>query len=259
MKILLADDEEIIRNGISKIIEKNFKGVKVILAKNGEESISLFDKYSPEIVMMDINMPKKDGLTVSEYIKNKNKNTKVIIISGYDNFDYTKKAILIGVDDYLLKPSTKDEIIEVIQRMLNKINEEFRKKQSEKILEDSIDNFVDDDKGLFNKINNLIEENYDKSYFSLNYLSSLLNMSNSYLSTFIKKNYGINFQNYILKKRMMKAAILLATTTLKMYEVAEKTGFESDGYYFNAKFKQYYNLTPGKYRKKFQKVDDEEI
>lgn len=259
MKILLADDEMIIRNGISKIIEKNFSDVKIILAKNGEESINLFDKYNPEIVIMDINMPKKDGLTVSEYIKNKNKNTKIIIISGYDQFDYAKKAILIGVDDYLLKPSTKDEIIEVIQRMINKVNEEFRKEKLEKIYKGSIDDFIDEDKGLFNKINTIIEENYDKSYFSLNYLSNLLEMSNSYLSILIKKHYGINFQNYILKKRMMKAAILLATTTLKGYEVAEKIGFDSDGYYFNSKFKQYYNLTPGKYRKKFQKVDNEEI
>ena len=96
-------------------------------------------------------------------------------------------------------------------------------------------------------IQNVLEKNYSDSQFSLVVLSEKLNLSQGYLSVIFKKFFGIPFQDYLLQKRMEKAKILLLTTELKNYEIAEQIGFE-DVNYFGMKFKRYCGLSPKQYK-----------
>lgn len=113
--ILIAEDEEIERESLTSIIYDHYKNnMKVITAKNGREALELYEKELPEIVLMDINMPKLNGLEAIEQMKKMNSESVYLILTSYDYFKYAQEAIRLGVEDFLLKPARPDEIIKAV-------------------------------------------------------------------------------------------------------------------------------------------------
>lgn len=124
-KLLIADDEPLIRRGIKKLIDLTKYEIKNIYeAIDGQECLEIFSNHLPDIVLLDINMPKIDGLSLAEKIKNIKPDVKIVIITGYNYFEYAQKAIKIGVNDYLLKPVSKDDIAEIILKLISSLKEE---------------------------------------------------------------------------------------------------------------------------------------
>lgn len=249
-KLMIADDEPLIRRGIRQLI--NFSSLQIgeiYEASTGEEALKVFEKFEPEIVLMDINMPKIDGLTVSKKIKANKPDTKIAIITGYNYFDYAQTAIKIGVEDYILKPISKADVSEIIIKLVNSLQKGRKDKEIEKVLEKiTIDISHNVRKNNYKDlIQDIIENSYMDSQFTLSTLSDKLDLSSGYLSIMFKKSFGIPFQDYLLQKRMEKAKLLLLTTELKNYEIAEQIGFE-DVNYFITKFKKYYQITPKQYK-----------
>lgn len=120
MNILIVDDEEYIRKSVIKTIEiseMNFDNV--FDAKNSTEALDILDKYDVQIVITDINMPNINGLEFTRKIKEKFENISVGIISGYDYYEYMREAIKLGVDDYILKPTTKNDILSFVKNLIN--------------------------------------------------------------------------------------------------------------------------------------------
>ncbi|VWL85978.1 transcriptional regulator ExsA [Oceanivirga miroungae] len=187
-------------------------------------------------------MPKKNGLELSKELKEIDKDIMIGVISGYDYFDYMREAIKIGVDDYILKPTTKNDILEMTKRLIDKAEIIKKNKKIEKI---TVEASKSSDK---EQMDNILEENVFKKEFNLTYFAEKLHLSPGYLSILFKKEYGIPFQDYVLKKRMEKAALLLLSTDKKNYIISSEIGFESV-YYFNIKFKKFFNLTPKEYKK----------
>lgn len=257
-KLLIADDEPLIRKGIKQLMNLSTFHIKEIFeASNGDEALKIFNIYKPEIVLMDINMPKIDGLSAAKKIKTISPETKIAIITGYDYFDYAQTAIKIGVDDYILKPISKKDIAEVIIKLVNLLNKNKKDMEIKEIIEKIImsknENTSNND--YKNLIKEIIEKNYTDSQFSLSVLSKELNLSVGYLSIIFKKNFGIPFQDYLLQKRMEMAKLLLLTTELKNYEIAERIGIE-DVNYFGLKFKKFYNCSPKQYKEKVLKNEN---
>lgn len=123
--VFLVDDEPILLEGIrSKIdwesIGLNFAGE----ATDGEIALSMMQEIKPDILITDVKMPFMDGLELSSAIKKIQPWIKIIILSGHDEFDYAKKAISIGVEDYLLKPFTANEVIESLKKVSLQIDRE---------------------------------------------------------------------------------------------------------------------------------------
>lgn len=115
IKIFLVEDEVIIRNGIKNSINWEREGYEFVgEASDGELAYPLIKKVKPDILITDIKMPFMDGLELSEIVKKEIPGIKIIILSGYDEFEYAKKAISIGVTDYLLKPIAADKLMEAI-------------------------------------------------------------------------------------------------------------------------------------------------
>lgn len=258
-KLMIADDEPLIRRGIRQLIDlASLQIGEIYEATTGKEALELFEEFKPEIVFMDINMPKIDGLTAAKKIKNIAPETKVVIITGYNYFDYAQTAIKIGVEDYILKPISKKDVSELIVKLVSALQEERKDKEVEKVLEQIKTTDIDRDIKKNNSkflIQNIIEDNYTDSQFTLSALSEKLDLSSGYLSILFKKNFGIAFQDYLLQKRMEKAKLLLLTTELKNYEISEQVGFE-DVNYFITKFKKYYQITPKQYRETVLKNED---
>ncbi len=87
-KLMIADDEPLIRRGIKQLIDLSSLQIgEIHEASTGEEALKVFEEFKPEIVLMDINMPKIDGLSVAKKIKSINSDTKIAIITGYNYFD----------------------------------------------------------------------------------------------------------------------------------------------------------------------------
>lgn len=113
--ILIAEDEEIFREYIKTVINWADYGFEIIgEAKNGLEAFELTIEKKPDLILIDISMPKMDGLTFIEKCKENNVNSKYILITGHSEFQYAKKALKIGVSDYILKPFDSSELLKSI-------------------------------------------------------------------------------------------------------------------------------------------------
>ena len=108
LKVFLAEDETLIREGLRDNIPWEQYGYRFVgEAADGEMALPLIRKTKPDVLITDIKMPFMDGLSLSRIVREELPRTKIIIISGYDDFEYAREAISIGVDQYLLKPVTR--------------------------------------------------------------------------------------------------------------------------------------------------------
>lgn len=110
-KVMLVDDEALILNGLKLLIDWEEIGLEIEhVANNGEEALEFFKKAPADIVITDITMPRLDGLNLIKEIKRISSRTRFIILSGYDDFNYAKLAISLGIENYILKPINEEEL-----------------------------------------------------------------------------------------------------------------------------------------------------
>ena len=129
LKVFLVEDEIIIREGIQKMVPWGDYGFELSgEAADGEIALPLIRQVKPDVVVTDIKMPFMDGLSLSTLIKKEMPQTKIVIISGYDDFSYAQQAISVGVERYLLKPVSKNAFIEVLEEIRNKYEMEHAQK-----------------------------------------------------------------------------------------------------------------------------------
>ncbi len=113
LKTFLAEDEIVVRENIKKMVPWEQYGFELVgEASDGEMALPLIKKLKPDLLITDIKMPFMDGLTLCKVVKKELPDIKIVILSGYDDFNYAKEAIGIGVEDYLLKPITKNAFLE---------------------------------------------------------------------------------------------------------------------------------------------------
>lgn len=130
-KVMLADDENLILQGLENIIEWEELGLEIVnKASNGQEAIDKFKENPVDIVVTDINMPQVTGLELLKELKKFNSDVKFIILSGYDDFSYAKKAIELGVENYILKPIDEEELEKTLKNTINKIKREKEENKS---------------------------------------------------------------------------------------------------------------------------------
>ena len=128
IKVFLVEDEAIIRRGIKKNVEWEKNGFEFVgEAGDGEYAYPQILKTEPDILITDIKMPFMDGLELSHLVKKILPNTKIIILSGYNEFEYAKEAITIGISEYLLKPVTAASLTAVLRKVKEEIREEKEK------------------------------------------------------------------------------------------------------------------------------------
>jgi len=162
--VFLVDDEPIVLEGIRTKIDWESSGFTFAgEATDGEIALSMIHELKPDILITDIKMPFMDGLQLASTIKKTQPWIKIIILSGHDEFDYAKKAISIGIEDYILKPFTSEEIISSLQKASAQIDKERKQlsditrmkeelKSSEKIIQREF-------------LNNLVHGTVDMSTF----------------------------------------------------------------------------------------------
>jgi two-component system response regulator YesN len=128
--VILVDDEEEVRQAIIKKLDWESIGFEVIgYADNGEDALELAERLRPDVVMTDIKMPFMDGLTLARKLKQITKDFKIIVFSGFDEFEYAKEAIKLEVEEYILKPINAIELKGVFERIKEKLDAEINSKR----------------------------------------------------------------------------------------------------------------------------------
>ena len=131
IKVFLVEDEMVIRRGIKNSIDWEKEGyIFCGEASDGELAYPMIIKEKPDILITDIRMPFMDGLELCKLVKKELPNIKILILSGYDEFDYAKEAIRLGVTEYLLKPISSGKLLEA----LNGVSEFIRREKEDKDL-----------------------------------------------------------------------------------------------------------------------------
>ncbi|WP_246942826.1 response regulator [Bacillus pinisoli] len=125
-KILIVDDEQVERDGLQLILERNFSDIVIRQAKNGRLATEIVTEFQPDLVFMDIQMPGMTGLEAIEAIKPTNPHIKFIMATAFATFDYARLAMQLGVVDYIVKPAKASEIVEIVRKVLSEIEAEKR-------------------------------------------------------------------------------------------------------------------------------------
>lgn len=135
LKILIADDDMIIRRGLKTIIEKRITDCMVVgQAPNGIEALELIEMYKPHILIADIKMPGMNGVELVKQLKIKGENIRTIILSGFDEYQYVRETMKNGAVDYLLKPIENDILIDIIEKIRIDLKEEEEKENKMQLL-----------------------------------------------------------------------------------------------------------------------------
>ncbi|NLC74183.1 MAG: response regulator, partial [Clostridiales bacterium] len=141
-KVLFVDDEVLTREAIAAKTPWNEAGFTLIgTAENGKDAIEFMERERPDLLITDIYMPVMDGLELSRYVSINYPDMKIMILSGYDEFEYAKQALKCGVCEYMLKPITSAELIETLLKLKSRLDaDNSSRDQIEKMRRDYEDN-----------------------------------------------------------------------------------------------------------------------
>lgn len=364
--LLVVDDEWIIREGLEKTIPWTDWNINLIAtAKNSKEAEKLLEMHNVHILLTDIKMPGTSGLELISEIKPQYPHLKIVILTGHSEFDFAQRAVKLGADDFLIKPTDYNELKHAMLKVTNELKVmqieqnnvvalvtknalynpsegHMNKLLSYDVLQEKFGILIihskeihdiklpnvllidsQNDKHIYlfhtvmNEIDwkniiNLVKEAlinlketthvffslladspkqllsiykqanaaslpfykdthltiytyYDKKYgldiedailyinnhyhqsMNQSELAKMFHMSNSYFSKLFKQHTGLNYVNFITSKRLNQAKILLKSTNLKTYEIAEEVGY-TEPRYFSQLFKRHIGCTPMEYR-----------
>lgn len=247
VRCLVVEDEKILRRGLVLTTEWDKLGCEVIgEAENGIEALEKIEQLSPDLVITDIRMPLLDGLELIEKAKALH-DCEFLIISGFNEFEYAKKAIRLGVTEYITKPIDDDELYDCLRHAVGKIlnkqaaSNKKRSKSSGQLLKP----ITTTNKHIIKAIN-YIEQNYAENISVVDVCRALL-ISESYLTKLFKENTVYSFVDYLTVYRIEKACEMLKNPDLKIYYIAEKVGYK-DQRYFSVLFKKIVGMTPKQYQ-----------
>ena len=167
IKVMIADDHAMVREGIKRLLEYDGTIEVIAEASDGQECLEMLEKEKPEVILLDINMPKKNGIEVLEKIKKDKMNLKVLILTVHSEVEYLLKAVDIGVDGYILKDSESSELKKAISVILDGesyiqpslipslnsrlINRDADKEKLEKLTKRELEVLVEIASGMFNR------------------------------------------------------------------------------------------------------------
>lgn len=233
VNLLIVDDEPLEREVLLAIIQRsNLPFKQIFEAKHGAEAIDIVATTAVDVLVIDIQMPKMDGLRAAKIIKTINPHIKVIFLTAFNEFDYALQTIRIGAEDYLLKPASAGEIIRTLEKAINN--------SRGKIEETSSFNIV---MTLKDYIKNHLSEK-----LTIEALAKKVHLHPQYVSRLFKQQTNYSLSEYIISERLEKSKKLLLQTEYTITEIAGHCGF-SDSNYFTRVFKKHEGVPPSEFRK----------
>jgi len=249
-RALVIDDERPARQAI--IALGNWEKHGILPPQEAQDSITalaMMEKIKPDIVFVDMYMPILDGLGFLQRAAPSNPDTKFIVISGFDDYEYLRQSFRYGVIEYLLKPIVAVELEQALSQAVTELNalKEKNKKSARKTSDIEKHNESRNSTAeMMAEIKIFIENNYSKD-INLIMFSEKFYVTKEYLSRCFKDTVGLGIYEYLTTTRMKKAEELIRLTDGKIRTIAQIVGY-SDQNYFSRAFKNYYGVHPTEYR-----------
>jgi signal transduction histidine kinase/DNA-binding response OmpR family regulator len=240
--ILIVEDNDELREFISKLFRDNYK---VLLAKDGQEGIQAAIKHTPDIIISDVMMPRKNGYELCSTLKNDEHTSHIpiLMLTAKDNTQSSLEGYQTGADDYMLKPFDNEILTLKVKNILSTRAAVSRQFNSEQNILPNAGSYSDIDKEFMKKCIRIIEENIAETDFSVDILASKLAFSRSNLYRKIMMLTTLNPAELIRNIRMQYAARLLKTTPLRVNEIAMEVGYDSPTKFSQA-FKKHHGVLP---------------
>ena len=252
LKVLLVDDEAPILNNLNKVIPWTDMGMEVIgLARSGMDALVFAEEHDPDLGLWDIRMPVMDGITFITKLRDNGSSAEIFLLTGYQEFEYAREAIKLGVKDYISKPIHYFELEERIRE----IGEEIRKKQAKEKYFSTvslIDSEMDPDsvkkapEQLMMSAVDYINTHLGAD-LGIEELSDYLGISSSYFCLLFKNHIGITFVEYLTKQRMEAAKFLLNNSDKNITQIGAFVGYH-ERRYFTKVFQKATGMTPSEFR-----------
>ncbi len=250
LKVLVVDDELFVRKGL--VMETDWAALDcavVAEAANGVEGLEAVHKYSPDLIISDIRMPKMDGIRMLQALREEGNPVSVIFLTAFSEFEYARAALKLYAFDYLLKPFEDGELEAAVIRVRDSIEKErsdTKRKQEEQILSPLPGQNQSKSKYMKEALA-YIAEHYNDSDISVGKIALFLGVSEGHLSHQFKKETNYTVMSYITRYRIRAAMRLLEGCQYKVYEVAEMVGYK-DITYFSSTFKKITGISPSEYQ-----------
>lgn len=238
MKMMIVDDEPIILRGIAAMVRGGMDQPDIMEAADGYEALERLPDFKPDLLMADVNMPEMSGLQLIEEAQRRGYCSRFIILTGYDEFEYARKALRLGVKDYLLKPVQREELLGAIFQASGYGEEAAEGRNAASGGQDG---------GVIDAVLYYLRQHYQRD-LSLDEAARHAGVHPNYLCHMMKRDLGIGFVAYLRQIRIEKAKELLAGgPAVPIGDVAQAVGYEQARHFFKV-FKRMTGMTPGQYR-----------
>ena len=254
---LIVEDESLMREYLMMNLNNIYnQWVAAACARDGIEATALLNEQHFDLVITDIKMPRMGGLELATHISSNIPNTDIILLTGYDEFNFARTAIRIGVADYLLKPLRDGELHSILDRLASKrnnsdMNGDLTKNitlQSQAAVKSDV--VAGNPNILIQRVRNYIERHYCEQ-ISLSEVADLMDVNPTYLSSIFESEQGESYSKYVLRLRIERAALLLRTHPVgNISDIATDVGYLSAKHFISV-FKKYYGMTPSEFRSRF--------
>ncbi|WP_044959280.1 response regulator transcription factor [Butyrivibrio sp. WCD2001] len=274
----MADDEPIERQVVNKKIMRFFPDLaEVHLAENGLRAVELYEEKKCQVAILDISMPGMNGLEVASIIRNRHPDASIIFLTAFDEFSYAKKAIEVRALDYLLKPGSDADLVNVLEEAFRHCDMKRRStdagRASAEVRGERVDSWDGEVRGVadgcrnlqfsdveaggcrddvpepnsfMKKVREYIDENFQDD-IALQDIAGAFGYSDVYFCKLFKQNFEVNFITFLNDYRMERAKEFLADPLINIKDISQKAGYR-DANYFTRVFKRSVGMTPSEYR-----------
>lgn len=232
-KLLLVDDEKQITEGLKCLLDwEEFQITQIMTANSYEEALEIGAVYKPDIAILDVRIRNKYGFDLHRELKELQPDLCSIMISGYDEFEYVRKAMRQGVVDYLLKPIDRRELRKTLEKLIvERLHGELRQEESKEMYDEILQMSLKDLSKLVQKIIAVVSEDYGKS-LNLTVLAEEMEVSSGYLGKMFLRETNMKFSQYLMQYRMKVAKELILNTDEKISYIARKVGYSNMNYFY---------------------------
>ena len=243
MRILIAEDEQRARRGLKKVISSISNEYQIVAeVSDGRQALEMMQIVKPDVVFTDLKMPYMGGIELIKAAQAAGMSAQYVIVSAYEEFEYARQAITLGVKDYLVKPITVDEVKDLMLRLEAEPHTEWLGSAQIQSLKQQ----YPDAHPLVRKALSFIETGY-ATKINQKELADNLGISQEYFCYLFNKDVGETFSKFLKKYRIETAKKLLLTGVSKD-EAAYSVGF-SDPKYFNKVFREITGISAAEYIK----------
>lgn len=248
---MIVDDEKLTLEDLSTLVNWEKCGFTIVAKTfNGKQGLKKYQETHPQLILTDIRMPFMDGIQMSEEIRKMDQEVQIVLLTAYEEFEYAKAAIRLGVTEYLIKSEITDISLSMfLEKMRVRIQQ--RNREKEFLVGDVADKYIHADASAKMITDNpherktefskpiesavaYIRRNYSDPNLSLTEIAAYVHLSEGYLSTNFKRETGITVKNYLTDVRIDAAKKMIDSGNYHIYEVAEATGYRSSQYFSQA-------------------------